>query len=198
MRKNIHIQFFKTSIKDRIIAKGHKPLVIWFTGLSGAGKSTIADALEQKLLASGIHTYILDGDNMRNGICSDLHFTKEDRKENIRRVSEIAKLFVDAGTVVISSFISPFEEDRALAKETIGEDNFREVYVNTSLETCEERDPKGLYQKARKGLIGDFTGISSPYEVPLASDIEIRTELESVEEAVAKIWKVVQPKITLC
>lgn len=195
MTENVQPQLFKATINDRMSANGHKPLAIWFTGLSGAGKSTIADALEQKLLSERIHTYILDGDNMRNGICSDLNFSDEDRKENIRRAGEIAKLFVDAGTVVITSFISPFEEDRALAKQTIGADYFLEVYVNTSLKTCEERDPKGLYKKVRAGGIHNFTGISSPYEAPTQADIEIQTERESVLDAVEKIWKIVQPKI---
>ncbi len=197
MTENVQPQLFKATMNDRMSANGHKPLAIWFTGLSGAGKSTIADALEQKLLSERIHTYILDGDNMRNGICSDLNFSDEDRKENIRRAGEIAKLFVDAGTVVITSFISPFEEDRATAKQTIGADYFLEVYVNTSLEICEERDPKGLYKKVRAGEIADFTGISSPYEAPKNADIEIQTETESVNEAVDKIWKVIQPKIAL-
>lgn len=197
MTENVQPQLFKATMNDRMSANGHKPLAIWFTGLSGAGKSTIADALEQKLLSERIHTYILDGDNMRNGICSDLNFSDEDRKENIRRAGEIAKLFVDAGTVVITSFISPFEEDRALAKQTIGADYFLEVYVNTSLKTCEERDPKGLYKKVRAGGISNFTGISSPYEAPTQADIEVQTERESVQEAVEKIWKIVQPKIAL-
>ncbi len=197
MTENVQPQLFKATMNDRMQANGHKPLAIWFTGLSGAGKSTIADALEQKLLSERIHTCILDGDNMRNGICSDLNFSDEDRKENIRRAGEIAKLFVDAGTVVITSFISPFEEDRATAKATIGSDYFLEVYVNTSLEMCEERDPKGLYKKVRAGGIPNFTGISSPYEVPKQADLEIQTERESVSEAVEKIWKIVQPKIAL-
>lgn len=197
MTKNVQPQLFKATLNDRIIANGHKPLAIWFTGLSGAGKSTIADALEQKLLSERIHTYILDGDNMRNGICRDLNFSSEDRKENIRRAGEMAKLFVDAGTVVITSFISPFTEDRAIAKETIGADYFLEVFVNTSLAICEERDPKGLYKKVRGGGIANFTGISSPYEAPENADIEIQTETESVEKAVEKIWKIVQPLIAL-
>ena len=197
MTRNVQPQVFKATMNDRMKANGHKPLAIWLTGLSGSGKSTIADALEQKLLSERIHTYILDGDNMRNGICSDLNFSNEDRKENIRRAGEIAKLFVDAGTVVITSFISPFEEDRAKAKQTIGADYFLEVYINTSLAICEERDPKGLYKKVRAGEILNFTGISSPYEAPKQADLEIRTETESVNEAVEKIWEIVQPKIAL-
>lgn len=180
-----------------MMANGHKPLAIWLTGLSGAGKSTVADALEQKLLAEKIHTYILDGDNMRNGICRDLSFSSEDRTENIRRVGEIARLFVDAGITVITSFISPFAEDRMIAKQTIGEQYFIEVFINTSLETCELRDPKGLYRKVRSGGISDFTGISSPYEIPLNPEIEIQTETVSVNEAVEKIWAFIQPLIAL-
>ncbi|MFT5780023.1 MAG: adenylylsulfate kinase [Crocinitomicaceae bacterium] len=197
MAKNFQEQLFKTSLKDRIVAKGHRPLAIWFTGLSGAGKSTIADALEQKLIAEKIHTYILDGDNIRHGICRDLDFSSDDRTENIRRVGEMTALFVDAGITVISSFISPFIADREIAKQTIGQDYFLEVYINTSLKTCEERDPKGLYKKVRSGSISNFTGISSPYEEPINPDIEIKTEHETVEEAVEKIWNTIQPKLKL-
>jgi adenylylsulfate kinase len=197
MAKNVQEQLFKTSLNDRIVANGHKPLAIWFTGLSGAGKSTIADALEQKLISEKIHTYILDGDNIRHGICRDLDFSSEDRTENIRRVGEMAALFVDAGITVITSFISPFVEDREIAKQTIGANYFLEVYINTSLKICEERDPKGLYKKVRSGNIADFTGISSPYQAPINPDIEIKTEVESVDQAVEKIWRIIQPKLAI-
>ena len=197
MTKNVQKQFFKTSLKDRVKANGHQPLAIWFTGLSGAGKTTIADALEQKLISEKIHTYILEGDNVRHGICRDLNFSAEDRTENIRRVGEMAALFVDAGITVITSFISPFIADREVAKNAIGEAYFFEVYINTSLEVCEERDPKGLYKKVRNGSIPNFTGISSPYEAPTHPDLEIKTEELSVLEAVEVIWKAIQPKLAL-
>ncbi len=197
MTKNVQKQFFKISLKDRMVAKGHRPLAIWFTGLSGAGKTTIADALEQKLITANIHTYILDGDNVRHGICRDLNFSAEDRTENIRRVGEMTALFVDAGITVITSFISPFVADRELAKKAIGNEHFFEVYINTSLKTCEQRDPKGLYKKVRSGDIPNFTGISSPYEAPNNPDLEIKTEEVAVDEAVELIWKAIQPKLAL-
>lgn len=161
--------------------------MIWLTGLSGAGKSTLADALEKKLIEHGKHTYLLDGDNVRLGLCKDLGFSDKDREENIRRVSEVAKLFVDAGLIVITSFISPFQRDRELAKSVIGEENFVEVYLSTPIEECERRDPKGLYKKARSGLIKQFTGIDSPYEVPLAAELVIDTINDSLQNSVNQV-----------
>ncbi len=163
-----------------------KALTIWMTGLSGSGKSTIANALEKRLFSLGKHTMILDGDNIRMGLNKNLGFGEKDRIENIRRIAEVSKLMNDAGLIVLTAFISPYRKDRRKAKEIIG-DNFIEVYVNTSLEECEKRDVKGLYKAARAGKIFDFTGISSPYEVPEHPDIEVMTPQNSVEECVNQI-----------
>jgi len=171
--------------KQRRAERNHqKPCIIWFTGLSGAGKSTSANALERQLFGMGYSTYLLDGDNVRHGLCGDLGFSDDQRQENIRRVGEVAKLMVDAGMITLVSFISPFQRDRDLVRDMVESDEFIEVFVNTSLEVCEKRDPKGLYQKARAGEIDDFTGISSPYEPPKNPDIEIDTGELSVEETV--------------
>ena len=158
---------------DREKIKKQKSCVLWFTGLSGSGKSTIANELEKRLNEMGYHTYLLDGDNIRAGLNKDLGFTKEDRRENIRRIAEVAKLFIDAGLITITAFISPFREDREMAKNIIGEKDFIEVFVDTPLEECIKRDPKGLYKKALRGEIKDFTGIDSPYEPPEKPSIHI-------------------------
>lgn len=167
--------------------KHQRPCVIWLTGLSGAGKSTIANALEVALYERNKHTYLLDGDNVRAGLCQDLGFTDRDREENIRRIAEVAKLFTDAGLIVITAFISPFERDRALAREIIKPDAFIEVFVDTPLAECERRDPKGLYIKARSGSLKNFTGIDSAYEAPATADISINTLNESVQSAVERV-----------
>ncbi|WP_110648382.1 sulfate adenylyltransferase subunit CysN [Salinicola peritrichatus] len=164
-----------------------KPCVVWFTGLSGAGKSTVANALERQLFGMGYNTYLLDGDNVRHGLCSDLGFSDRDRQENIRRVGEVAKLMVDAGMVTLVSFISPFRRDRQLIREMVESDEFIEVFVNTPLAVCEKRDPKGLYQKARAGEIQQFTGISSPYEAPENPEVEIDTSAYDLEETVGRL-----------
>lgn len=155
--------------------------MIWLTGLSGSGKSTLANALEQRLLQRGYHSYLLDGDNVRHGLNRDLGFSKDDRIENIRRIGEVASLFADAGLIVVTAFISPFRADRALVRALVPEGEFIEVYVHASLEACERRDPKGLYAKARAGVIRDFTGIDSPYEPPERPDLVLDTEQDSVE-----------------
>jgi adenylylsulfate kinase len=162
-------------------------MVIWLTGLSGSGKSTIANSLEKALFENGIQTYSLDGDSVRGGLNKGLSFSKEDRQENLRRIAEVTKLFMDAGIVVVASFISPLKEDRDLIKSIVGKENFIEVFVNTSLEECERRDVKGLYKKARKGEIENFTGISAPYENPKNPDLEIKTEEMTIENAVNSI-----------
>lgn len=167
--------------------KGQRPCVLWFTGLSGTGKSTIANALEQALAELGKHTYLLDGDNLRLGLCRDLGFSDADRQENIRRVAEVARLFVDAGILVITAFISPFQRDREMARELIGEDAFIEVFIDTPLAECERRDPKGLYGKARAGLIMNFTGIDSAYEEPEHPAIRINTQEDDLPTAVNRI-----------
>ena len=171
----------KVAKTQRANQKAQQPCVIWLTGLSGSGKSTLANALEQRLLQRGYHSYLLDGDNIRHGLNRDLGFSKDDRIENIRRVGEVAALFADAGLIVITAFISPFRADRALARALALEGEFIEVYVHASLQTCERRDPKGLYVKARAGVIQDFTGIDSPYEAPEEPELTLDTERESLE-----------------
>lgn len=165
----------------------HKSAVVWFTGLSGSGKSTVSVALEKALYDQQVHTYRLDGDNIRHGLNNNLGFSPEDRKENIRRIGEVGKLMVDAGLLMMTAFISPYEEDRAQVRETLDDGEFIEVYTKCSLEACESRDPKGLYQKARAGEIQGFTGINAPYEAPSNPEIVIDTEQLSVEEAVQVI-----------
>lgn len=197
MTQYIVRQEFKLSKKDRQSIKKHRSFLIWFTGLSGAGKSTLANAVEMRLHEMGVHTYPLDGDNIRDGINKNLSFSADDRNENIRRVAEIGKLFVDAGIVVLGSFISPYRNSREEIKQIVGEDNFVEVFLNTSLEECERRDVKGLYKKARNGEIPSFTGISSPYEAPENPDVEIRTEELSVEEGADKVMAFISKKLAI-
>jgi bifunctional enzyme CysN/CysC len=168
---------------------GHGGGVIWLTGLSGAGKSTLANGLETRLRARGIRTCLLDGDNLRHGLNSDLGFSTEDRSENIRRAAEVSKLMVDAGLVVITAFISPFREERQLARELLPEGEFVEVFVNASLAVAEQRDPKGLYRKARRGELRQFTGIDSPYEAPEKPEIVLDTDVLAVHEAVDKLYE---------
>lgn len=184
---NIISHNFQISRKDRQKMKAHDSFVVWLTGLSGSGKSTLANIIEKKLFDAGVHTFSLDGDNIRRGINNNLGFSKEDRRENLRRISEVAKLFVDSGTVVIASFISPLKSDRKIAKEIIGRENFIEIFVNTPLEICEARDVKGLYKKARAGEIRNFTGIDAPYEAPENPDIEIKTDQEEAESSAERI-----------
>ena len=172
---------------DRRNALGHGSCVLWLTGLSGSGKSTIATEVERILLDRGVHTYILDGDNVRHGLSADLGFSDEDRTENIRRIGEVTKLFIDAGIVVLTAFISPFREDRDRVRSLIGPGEFFEIYTKCPLEVCETRDPKGLYAKARTGEISDFTGIDSPYEAPLNPELVLDTGELSVEECVQRI-----------
>lgn len=194
---NIIPHNFQLGKKDRNLQKGHQSLVIWFTGLSGSGKSTIANALEAKLFNEGVHTYILDGDNVRKGLNNNLSFSPEDRTENIRRIGEVAQLMNDAGLVVLSAFVSPYRVDRENIKKIVGSLNFVEVFVNTPLEECERRDVKGLYAKARAGEIKDFTGINAPYEAPLNPEVEIDTTQTSVEDSVEIIFKKIAHKLHL-
>lgn len=178
-----------TTVTSRMRAqmKSQRPICIWFTGLSGSGKSTLANALEAELNRRGFHTMLLDGDNVRHGLCKDLGMSDEDRNENIRRVAEVAKLMVDAGLVVITAFISPFREGRAHARALFGEGQFVEVFVDASLEVCEQRDPKGLYKKAREGLIKDFTGLGSEYEVPQCCEVRVSTVKVDIAEGVKQV-----------
>lgn len=187
--QNVHKQALSITRTDREKLNGHKGKVIWFTGLSGSGKSTIANALEVQLHALGHRTYLLDGDNVRQGLNKDLGFTDADRVENIRRIAEVAKLMMDAGMIVMTAFISPFRREREMARELIGEDNFIEVYVSTTLEVCEQRDVKGLYKKARCGQLPNLSGVGSPYEPPIAADFEINSELNEPEETILKLVK---------
>lgn len=170
--------------EDRQKRAGHKSCVLWFTGLSGAGKSTLANAVEHELHQRGLASYVLDGDNIRHGLNRGLGFGAEDRQENIRRIGEVAKLFVDAGVITLTAFISPYREDRELARNLVEAGEFIEVYVKCSLDECERRDVKGLYQKARSGEIGQFTGISSPYEEPLQAELVIESDKQTIEESV--------------
>lgn len=164
--------------------KQQKPAVLWFTGLSGAGKSTIAGAVETRLTQLGYHTYLLDGDNVRHGLCSDLGFSEQDRRENIRRIGELAKLMADAGLIVLTAFISPHRSERQMVRDLLPQGEFIEVYVNTSLEVCEQRDPKGLYKKARAGEIVNFTGIDSAYEEPTTPEIDLPAGDEDIDTLV--------------
>lgn len=175
------------SKKERAQRKGQRPCVIWFTGLSGAGKSTLANALERALFERGHHCYLLDGDNVRQGLNGDLGFTDEDRVENIRRIGEAAKLFVDAGLIVMTAFISPFRAERKLARDIVEAGEFIEVHLSTSLEVCEERDPKGLYKKARAGKIPHFTGIDSAYEAPEKPELKIDTGTKNLQACTEQI-----------
>lgn len=194
---NIIKHNYQVSQSDRNRLNGHSSFVLWFTGLSGSGKSTIANRVEKELFDQGIRAYALDGDNIRLGINKGLGFSEADRHENLRRIGEIAKLFVDAGTVVVAAFVSPLEKDRELLKEIIGKDNFVEIFVNTSVEECERRDVKGLYKKAHAGEIQNFTGISAPYEAPQNPDIEINTETEDVATAANKVLSFINSKLSL-
>ena len=179
--------------KEKLL--NQKSKVIWMTGLSGSGKTTIAKGVERHLHSQGILNQLLDGDNIRVGISNNLTFSSEDRGENIRRISEVSKLFLNCGVVTLNCFVSPTIEIRNIAKEIIGADNFIEVYINASVDTCEKRDVKGLYQKARKGEIKDFTGISAPFEAPENPEIEINTSKLSIEESVKKVLDYILPKI---
>ncbi|WP_278959139.1 sulfate adenylyltransferase subunit CysN [Aquipseudomonas alcaligenes] len=187
--QNVHRQALSITREDRERLNGHKGKVIWFTGLSGSGKSTIANALEKELHALGKRTYILDGDNVRQGLNKDLGFTDADRVENIRRIAEVAKLMMDAGMIVMTAFISPFRREREMAKELIGEENFLEIYVSTSLEVCEQRDVKGLYKKARAGQLPNLSGLGSVYEPPIAADVEINTAHGEPDSIVTNLLK---------
>ena len=198
MKENLH------PISDRLLTRAHREAVtkqrgavIWMCGLSGSGKSTLATALERRLHDQGKLVYVLDGDNIRTGLNSGLSFSDEDRKENIRRIAEVSKLFVDAGVVTINSFITPSSKLRTMAREIIGKDDLIEVYVKASFEICMKRDVKGLYAKAGKGLVPQFTGKDSGFEEPLDSDLVIDTESQSVEESVETLYEFVLPKVTI-
>lgn len=178
MGKN-HVVWHKASVvrERRAELNGHKSAVVWFTGLPSSGKSTIAHAVEEKLFQAGCRTIVLDGDNVRHGLCADLGFSDADRTENIRRIGEVTKLFIESGTIVLTAFISPYREDRARVRKLIGDNDFIEIFCDCPVDICEQRDPKGSYQKARQGLISQFTGISAPYEASQESDLVLKTGL---------------------
>ena len=187
MNKNTVWHNHQITKNERVKKTQQKPCILWFTGLSGSGKSTIANALEEMLYNNGNFTYLLDGDNVRHGLNKDLGFDDKSRIENIRRVGEVAKLFIDSGQIVLTAFISPFQSDRDLVKNLVHRDEFIEIFVDTPLEICEQRDPKGLYKKARAGEIRDFTGIDSPYESPVKSDIHIQNDKITIEKVCEQI-----------
>tara|TARA_Y100001978_G_C23645671_1_gene410625 strand:+ start:352 stop:969 length:618 start_codon:yes stop_codon:yes gene_type:complete len=184
-----NIKWHEISVDRKKLEKmhGHRGMVLWFTGLSGSGKSTLANALNEALHLKGVSTYVLDGDNIRHGLCKDLGFSDSDREENIRRIGEVANLFMDAGIVAITAFVSPFKADRDKVRAIIGNTDFIEIYCAADLSVCEKRDPKGLYKKARLGEIKDFTGISSPYEIPDKPEIIIDTANIGLTDSVQKI-----------
>lgn len=187
----------KVSKEQREQLMQQRAKLIWFTGLSGSGKSTLAVQLEAQLFARGFKTYLLDGDNIRTGLNKDLSFTDEGRVENIRRIGEVSKLLLDSGVIVLSAFISPFKADREQVKTIVGPPNYMEVFVDTPLEVCEQRDVKGLYKKARAGEVKNFTGIDSPYERPESADLVIKTETLTVEHSVERLLNFVLPKISI-
>jgi bifunctional enzyme CysN/CysC len=191
---NTYFQAFEITKTARARLKGHNSALLWFTGLSGAGKSTIANHLEKKLHALGNHTFVLDGDNVRHGLNRDLGFTEADRVENIRRVAEVAKLFVEAGLIVIVAFISPFRAEREVARELVGPGEFFEIYVNTPLQTCEQRDPKGLYKKARRGELRNFTGLDSPYEPPANPELVLDALNNSASDLADRVIDFIQQR----
>ena len=188
------IHNFKITKSQRELLHGHKAYLLWFTGLSGSGKSTLANLVEIELHKKGVSTYILDGDNIRQGINIDLSFAPKDRTENIRRIAEISNLMLDAGVVTLAAFVSPYLKDREAVKQVVGIDNVIEIYVNTSLEVCEQRDVKGLYKKARAGEIKNMTGVSSPYQPPINPDIEVITDGQTTQQSVAAIMQFLNTK----
>jgi len=198
MPEKLHIvqHSFKINRAERECANGHKAICLWFTGLSGSGKSTIANLVEQQLFERGVKTYILDGDNVRTGLNKGLTFSVHDRDENLRRIGEVAKLMCDAGLVVLATFISPFVRERQMLRELLGS-SFLEIFVDTPVEVCEQRDVKGLYKKARAGEISNFTGVNSPFEPPKSPEIHLPTVVLSLDEAVNKVVSEVIPKIQL-
>lgn len=193
MNQDVVWHHYQIGQKERAQRNGHRPLLLWFTGLSGSGKSTIAGALEQALFQQGIHTYLLDGDNVRHGLCKDLGFTAADRQENLRRVGEVARLMVDAGTVVLAAFVSPYQAERDAIRALFAPGEFLEIFVDTPLSECEQRDPKGLYKKARAGEIKHFTGIDDPYEAPVQPEIHLLNYRASVTDVVNELLEKLIP-----
>ena len=181
----------------RELKNGHRAVILWFTGLSGAGKSTLAHAVEEHLNLNNSNTYVLDGDNVRHGLCGDLSFTEKDRKENIRRIGEVSKIFMDAGIITLNAFISPFESDRKKVRDLVADGDFIEIYCKASLEICEQRDIKGLYSRAKKGEIPNFTGISSPYEAPKNAELVVDTGTRTIDECAMEVLDYLQQQAVL-
>lgn len=194
--KNNNVVWHDVYVKreDRNILNKHKSGLIWLTGLSASGKSTIAHTVEKELFKKGVRTYVLDGDNVRHGLSSNLGFSREDRRENLRRIVELSKLFVDAGVLVFAAFISPYKEDREYIRKRFDRDNFLEIYVRCSVEKCEERDPKGQYQRARAGVLKNYTGVDAPYEEPESPDLVIDTEEHTINASVQKVLDLLEDK----
>lgn len=194
MSNNIVWHHATVTRERREMQKGHGSAVLWFTGLSASGKSTLAHAVEERLHIMGCHTFVLDGDNVRHGLCSDLGFSLEDRSENLRRIGETAKLFLEAGVIVLTAFISPLRQDRERIRSLMPHGDFLEIFCNTPIEICEQRDPKNLYRRAREGKIPDFTGISSPYEAPIKPELVVQTGTDSLESCVESIIELLQQR----
>lgn len=194
MSTNITWHQASVSKEERRAQKGNHSFVLWFTGLSASGKSTLANAVARKLFQQNVDNYVLDGDNIRHGLNKDLGFSEEDRTENIRRIGEVARLFVDNGTIVLTAFISPFRADRSQVRDILGENEFIEVFVDCPIEECEKRDPKGLYKKARDGQIKQFTGIDSPYEAPEQAEVTIHTHLYAIEDCAEQVIQYLKEK----
>lgn len=197
MTENVFLQHGHVNKIDRELQSGHKAVILWFTGLSGAGKSTLAHAVEKVLFDRGCRTFVIDGDNVRHGLCSDLGFNAYDRQENIRRIGEVSNLFLQAGIITLTAFISPFRSDRNRVRTLVGENRFIEIYCNADLDVCEQRDVKGLYAKARCGEVAEFTGISSPYEVPIRPELVINTGLEPLDVCVNEIISYLEKKAVI-
>lgn len=194
MPKSSNVVWHKATVtrERREALNGHKSVALWFTGLSGAGKSTIAHAVEERLHSLGCHTFVFDGDNVRHGLCSDLGFSEEDRSENLRRIGEMVKLFTEAGVMALTAFISPFVKDRERVRNLLPHGDFLEIYCRCSLTVCEERDVKGLYKRARAGEIKEFTGISSPYEEPLNPELVLETDQQSIDQCVDQVLEMLR------
>lgn len=193
-RNNVVWHHATVTRERRELLNGHRACVVWFTGLSGSGKSTLAHAVEERLHGMECRTFVFDGDNVRHGLCSDLGFSIEDRSENIRRIAEMVRLFLDAGVIALCAFISPLRADRQIVSSIVGVENFLEIHCDCSLEICEQRDVKGLYKKARAGLIKNYTGISSPYEAPEHPDLRLETGMNTLSDCVGKVMDVLRGK----
>jgi len=194
MKTDVYWNKSQVDRKDRQQRQRHNSFVLWFTGLSGSGKSSLANALEKRLFDTNHNVLVLDGDNIRHGLCSDLGFSESDRHENIRRIGEVTKLFVESGTIILAAFISPYEEDRQQIRSLLGDGEYYEVFCDCDLKTCEERDPKGIYKRARNGEIDNFTGISAPYQKPVNPDVRVNSAKQTIDEEVEIVLELLTMK----